>query len=153
MLLYCGGLRLSEVSVLKVSDIDSGRMLVRVDQGKGKKDRYTILSQRMLDQLRLYYKSYKPPGDYLFMGANGFAPISMRMVQHIFKLSRSKAGIMKKVSVHTLRHCFATHLIEQGVDVTKVQLLMGHKHVRTTCRYLHLSTTHLHNFEHPMDKV
>lgn len=151
MILYCGGLRLSEVVRLKISDIDSKRMLIRVHQGKGKKDRYTILSQKMLVQLRNYYKIYRPM-DYLFSGANPLAAISIRTVQHIFKKAKGKTSIRKKASVHTLRHCFATHLIEDGVDVTKVQLLLGHKDVRTTCRYLHLSTKHLNDMDHPMDK-
>ena len=118
MLLYSGGLRISEVVGLKISDIDSKRMLIKVNQGKGKKDRYTILSEKMLIQLRQYFVRYRP-NTYLFNGAAPLRAISITTVGHIFRKARTKAGINKPATVHTLRHCFATHLIEDGVSVTK----------------------------------
>lgn len=151
MMLYSGGLRLSEVAHLKLTDIDSKRMLVKVNQGKGKKDRYTILSEKMLVQLRLYFKRYRP-NIYLFNGSDALSPISVRTIQSVFIRARKKAGIIQPATVHTLRHCFATHLIEDGVSISKVQLLMGHTDVSTTSRYLHLSTKHLNDINHPMDK-
>lgn len=150
MLLYSGGLRLNEVVNLKISDIDSKRMLIRVEKGKGKKDRYTLLSEKMLEELRAYYKRYRP-NIYLFNGADPLGRLSVGSVQRIFTKAKKKRGIKKKVSVHTLRHCFATHLIEDGVSISKVQLLMGHTDIRTTSRYLHLSSQHLNNIAHPMD--
>lgn len=150
MMLYSTGLRLSELAQLKISAIDSKRMLVKVLQGKGRKDRYTILSEKMLLQLRLYYKKYRPK-IYLFNGAYSTKPISIRTIQSIFHKAKQRANIKKAASVHTLRHCFATHLIESGVSIAKVQLLLGHKRVTTTSRYLHLSTKHLHIIKHPMD--
>lgn len=151
MLLYSGGLRISEVVRLKIEDIDSKRMLIRVTQGKGKKDRYTILSDKALQHLRLYYTRYLP-NIYLFNGAEPLKPIGITTIQNIFRRAKNKTGINKKATVHTLRHCFATHLIEDGVSVTKVQLLMGHTRISTTARYLHLSTRHLNGITHPMDK-
>ncbi len=151
MILYSGGLRISEVVRLKITDIDSKRMLIRVTQGKGQKDRYTILSQKLLQHLRLYYTRYRPT-TYLLNGALPLKPIGITTIQNIFRKAKSKAGIKKQASVHTLRHCFATHLIEDGVSVTKVQLLMGHTRLSTTSRYLHLSTRHLNEITHPMDK-
>lgn len=151
MLLYSGGLRISEVVRLKIKDVDSKRMLIRVSQGKGQKDRYTLLSEKTLEQLRVYYTRYRP-NNYLFNGVEPLKPIGITTIQHIFRRAKNKAGIHKKATVHTLRHCFATHLIEDGVSVTKVQLLMGHTDVRTTSRYLHLSTRHLNDITHPMDK-
>ncbi len=151
MMLYSGGLRISELVQLKISDIDSQRMLIRVDQGKGGKDRYTLLSQKMLIQLRIYYRRYQP-SDYLFNGMIASHPIGISTVSKIFNQAKTKSGLQKPASPHTLRHCFATHLIESGVSVTKVQLLLGHTDVRTTSHYLHLSTKHLHNIDHPMDK-
>lgn len=151
MMLYSGGLRISEVVQLKITDIDSERMLIRVRQGKGGKDRYTLLSEKMLQQLRKYYRRYEPR-IYLFNGQVGSWPIAITTVRTIFQQAKAKSGVNKPASPHTLRHCFATHLIEDGVSVTKVQLLMGHTHINTTSRYLHLSTKHLNGINHPMDK-
>ena len=126
-------------------------MLIKVRRGKGNKDRYTLLSQKMLYQLRLYYKRYLP-NHYLFNGADALSSISSRTVQQIFLKAKKRAKITKPCSAHTLRHCFATHLIEDGTPISKVQLLMGHTDIKTTTRYLHLSTRHLKNINHPMDK-
>ena len=151
MMLYSGGLRISEVVQLKIRDIDSQRMLIRIEQGKGGKDRYTLLSQKMLVQLRIYYRRYEPKS-YLFNGMIASQPIAVSTVSKVFRQAKAKSRLQKPASPHTLRHCFATHLIEDGVSVTKVQLLLGHTHINTTSRYLHLSTKHLHNIDHPMDK-
>lgn len=151
MLMYSGGLRLQEVARLWITDIDSERMLIKIRRGKGGKDRYTLLSHTMLIQLRLYYKRYLP-NQYLFNGADALNHISSRTVQQIFIRAKKQAKITKPCSAHTLRHCFATHLIEDGTPISKVQLLMGHTDIKTTTRYLHLSTRHLKNISHPMDK-
>ena len=149
MLLYSGGLRIGELVQLKITDIDSERMLIRIRQGKGGKDRYTLLSEKMLEQLRLYYKTYRPQ-IYLFNGQLGSCPIAATTIRRIFGKAKTKSGLNKPASPHTLRHCFATHLIEDGVSLTKVQLLLGHTDIRTTSRYLHLSTKHLNGSSHPL---
>jgi integrase/recombinase XerD len=151
MLIYSSGLRVGEATRLQVPDIDSQRMTVRIRQGKGRKDRYSILSALTLRQLRSYWQVYRPRL-WLFEGHNSTSHLSIRTVQTVYAQAKRRAGVHKRGGVHQLRHCFATHLIEHGVDVSKVQLLMGHTHLGTTARYLHLSTTHLAGIEHPMDK-
>lgn len=135
--IYSAGLRVSEASTLLVSDIDSKRMLIRVNQGKGKKDRYTILSNTTLHYLRTYYKMYHPD-KWLFSSYTKNKHIGIRTIQHIFYKAKEKAGITKNVSVHTLRHSFATHLIEAGIDIYHIQKLLGHSSIKTTTIYLHL---------------
>ena len=134
---YSAGLRVSESSKLLVTDIDSKRMLIRVNQGKGKKDRYTILSNTALFYLRKYYKMHRPD-KWLFPSNINSKHISTRTIQHIFYRAKEKAGIKKNVSVHTLRHSFATHLIEAGIDIYHIQKLLGHSSIKTTTVYLHL---------------
>jgi integrase/recombinase XerD len=134
---YSAGLRVSEVSKLLVTDIDSKRMLIRVNQGKGRKDRYTILSNTTLHYLRTYYKMYNPD-KWLFPSYLNSKHISTRTIQHVFHKAKEKAGIKKNVSVHTLRHSFATHLIEAGIDIYHIQKLLGHSSIKTTTIYLHL---------------
>lgn len=148
--IYSAGLRLAEVCHLQVSDIDSSRMLIRVRQGKGMKDRYTILAKGTLHLLRLYWQAYRPT-DWLFPGQNATHPIHSRSVQKILKNALSKAGINKEASVHTLRHCFATHLLEAGVDVYYIQKLMGHTSVKTTSIYLHVTGRDLSRIISPLD--
>lgn len=152
MLIYCGGLRVSEAVCLQAEDIDSRRMLIRIRQGKGHKDRYTLLSAVMLDQLRHYWRLYRPPGRWLFTGYNPHEHLSIRTAQVVYAQAKGRAGVRKRGGVHQLRHCFATHLIEDGVDVTRVQFLLGHAHLSTTARYLHLSPGGFSGIEHPMDK-
>ena len=135
--IYSGGLRVSEASTLLITDIDSKRMLIRVDQGKGKKDRYTILSNANLKYLRAYYKAYRPK-TWLFNGCTQNRPISTRTIQEVFYKARDKAGIRKNVTVHSLRHSFATHLIESGTDIHHIQKFLGHSSIKTTTIYLHL---------------
>jgi len=150
MTVYSAGLRVGEVTRLKVSDIDSERMMIRVNEGKGLKDRYTLLGERNLEILRLYYKKYRPP-EWLFPGRNPSEPVSVSCVQRVFKASVQEAGIKKKASVHTLRHCFATHLLESGTDLYYIQRLLGHKSASTTSVYLHIAGKDLGKIKSPID--
>jgi len=137
-LTYSSGLRKSEVRHIKLADIDSKRMQVKVSQGKGKKDRYTLLSMTTLELLREYYIKYKPT-DYLFPGWDQTAPISETTINVVFKRAVQLAGIKKKVYFHCLRHSFATHLLEQGTNLKIIQQLMGHTSFKTTSIYLHVA--------------
>ena len=150
MTVYSAGLRVGEVTRLKVSDIDSERMMIRVNEGKGLKDRYTLLGKRNLEILRLYYKEYRPL-EWLFPGKNPAEPLSISCVQRVFTASVLKAGIKKKASVHTLRHCFATHLLESGTDLYYIQRLLGHKSASTTSVYLHIAGKDLGKIKSPID--
>lgn len=150
-LCYGMGLRVSEVVRLRVTDVDRDRMQVLVRQGKGKKDRYTILPESILEDLRAYYREYKP-GEYLFEGQRG-GPYSIRSVQQVFKNAMKKAGIRKKVGVHSLRHSYATHLIEQGTDIRFVQDLLGHKNIKTTMIYTHLTDPVRRKIKSPLDRL
>jgi site-specific recombinase XerD len=141
MTTYAAGLRLNEVLHLRVSDIDSARMLIRVEQGKGGKDRYTILSPRLLDELRQYWKSQRPK-HWLFPGRDPDHPLHESAVQRVYNQARQRAGILKGHGPHTLRHCFATHLLEMGVDLPTIQVLMGHTAVTTTMRYIKVRQHH-----------
>jgi len=142
MTIYSAGLRISEVVHLKVSDIDSQRMTIRVQQGKGQKDRYTLLSQRTLEVLRAYWREYRPLG-WLFPGKPETEPLSVSSVQRVFEKVLLRARIKKPASVHTLRHSFATHLLEAGTDLYHIQRLLGHTSPKTTAIYLHLSRKNL----------
>ena len=150
MTIYSAGLRISEVVHLKVSDIDSQRMTIRVQQGKGQKDRYTLLSQRTLEVLRAYWKEYRPLG-WLFPGKPETEPLSVSSVQRVFEKVLLRAGIKKPASVHTLRHSFATHLLEAGTDLYHIQRLLGHPSPKTTAIYLHLSRKNLGGVTSPLD--
>lgn len=149
---YSAGLRVSETSRLKVSDIDSSNMQIHVRGGKGNKDRYTILSNTNLQILRTYYKAYRPK-DWLFPSSShpGMA-LSSRTMQKTFKESVKKAGILKPVTIHTLRHSFATHLLMQGTDLHTIQKLLGHKNLNTTTLYLHLAPTKILSVVSPLDR-
>jgi site-specific recombinase XerD len=140
MTLYGGGLRLSEVCNLQIRDIDSESMRIFVRYGKGGKDRYTLLSQTNLEILREYWKAYRPkhPDGWLFLNGDGSDKIHYRTVQDIFTSTTKRIGISKDVSTHTLRSCFATHLLEAGVDVSRIKQLLGHTHIQSTTFYLHL---------------
>lgn len=152
MTTYGAGLRVSEVVNLKVSDIDSSRMTIRVRQGKGNKDRYTILSSRLLTELRAYYREYKPPL-WLFYGSYTGQQISVGTAQTIYYSSKERAGITKKGGIHTLRHCFATHLLEAGVDLRTIQSLMGHTSIITTMGYLRVTSKKLAATKSPLDLI
>jgi site-specific recombinase XerD len=152
MVAYSGGLRVGEVVRLKVSDIDSGRMQIRVTAGKGAKDRYTLLSEVALKTLREYYRVYKPK-DGLFSGEDPSDHLSERSAERIFKQAIKKAGITKRATFHTLRHSFATHLLEDGVDIRYIQELLGHGSIKTTERYTHVSQKAMGNIRSPLDKM
>ena len=150
MTIYSAGLRIGEVTRLKVSDIESQRMMIRVNEGKGLKDRYTLLGERNLEMLRRYWKAYRPL-EWLFPGRNASDPVSISAIQRVFKTSLEKAGIKKKASVHTLRHCFATHLLESGTDLYYIQRLLGHKSAGTTSVYLHITGKDIGKIKSPID--
>lgn len=150
MMIYSAGLRLNEVLHLKAEDIDRARMLVRVREGKGRVDRYSLLSKTALATLEDYLRYYKPVR-WLFPGAHPERPISPTSIQKMFQTVRDRAGITKPASVHTLRHSFATHLIEAGCSLHHVQLLLGHKSPATTTTYLHVSRKNLAAIVSPLD--
>jgi len=153
MTLYGAGLRLSEGCNLKVKDIDSQRMLVRVEQGKGRKDRYSILPARLLEELRSYYRVYHP-ADWLFPGVfKPTRPINDRSVQVAFKKGLSRAGLPAKGGPHSLRHSFATHLIEANVPLHVIKRMMGHSSIATTVGYLHISKQTLDKVTNPLDSM
>jgi len=152
MITYSSGLRVSETARLKLTDIDSVRMTVRINQGKGGKDRYSILSQTTLEHLRQYWKKYRPT-EWLFEGQKKDGHISLSTIRSIFHAAKKRAGITKPVSVHTLRHSFATHLIEAGTSLHHVQLLLGHRSPTTTTVYLHVSRLNLSQVISPLDKA
>ncbi len=149
-LIYSAGLRVSEAVRLNVTDIDSKRMLIRIQQAKGLKDRYTLLSRTVLDLLREYWNAYRPV-KWLFSGYYPQRPVSIRTVQKVFEMSCKKAGIKKPVSIHTLRHSFATHMLENGVGIHHIQLLLGHRSPSTTAVYLHVKRNDLIMIESPLD--
>jgi site-specific recombinase XerD len=151
MTIYSAGLRISELVNLKVKDIDSNRMQIRIEQGKGKKDRYTLLGKKLLESLRNYVKAYKPK-TILFEGMDG-GYYSQRSIQMILKKSAHKAGITKKISVHTLRHSFATHLLEAGTDLRYIQSLLGHESSKTTEIYTHITRKGFDQIINPLDKL
>jgi integrase/recombinase XerD len=150
MTTYGAGLRLNELCHLKIGDIDSARMTIRVEQGKGAKDRYTLLSPRLLTELRRYWASYRPE-PWLFPSNDGTHPISDATVQKIFYAAKKRAAIVKQCGIHGLRHAFATHLLEAGVDVHTIQRLMGHGHISSTLRYFHLARKHLAGTTSPLE--
>lgn len=149
--LYACGLRLSEVLNLTLKDIDSYRMLVRVEQSKGKKDRYVPLPSNLLELLREYYKLYKPYY-YLFEGQYR-GKYAARSVQNVFKRAVQKAGVQKPVSVHTLRHSYATHLLESGVDVRIIQKLLGHASIKTTQIYTQVTNSKIQSVRSPFEDM
>lgn len=148
---YSSGLRISETLNLRVSDIDSQSMFIRVNEGKGSKDRLTVLSLENLKLLRLYWKLYRPT-DLLFPGPIEGKPLATRNIQHVFQMAKLNAGITKPGSVHTLRHSFATHLLENHADLRTIQMLMGHSDISTTSKYIHLSTAHIASVRSPLDR-
>jgi len=155
---YGAGLRASEVVHLKVSDIDSQRMVLRIEQGKGKKDRYAMLSPTLLELLRAWYRHARSqrmilPGGWLFPGQNPVNPMSTRHLNRIFHITLEAAGIDKPVSLHSLRHAFATHLLEQNEDIRVIQVLLGHKKLDTTARYTQVATKILHQVKGPLESL
>lgn len=154
MLAYSGGLRVSEVVSIRTYQIDSKRMTIFIKQAKGKKDRIVTLSPVLLIMLREYASDYKPAKNgYLFEGSAAGMPYSTRSLQEVLQAAKIKAGIMKPGSIHSLRHSFATHLIEKGTDVTMIQKLLGHNDLKTTLRYLHTSNKDLIKIISPLDNL
>jgi site-specific recombinase XerD len=147
---YSSGLRVSELVRLKITDIDSDRMLIRVGQGKGNKDRYTLLSPRILQHLRDYWRKYRP-SSWLFPGQKPGQPLDRASASLVFAEAKEKAGIHKIGGIHSLRHAFATHLLEAGVDARTIQILMGHKSIFSTMRYLQVTRKKLGNTQSPLD--
>ena len=152
MTTYSAGLRASEVIALKPENIDSKRMLIKV-RGKGDKDRYTLLAKRLLPELRHYYKKFQPQ-TYLFPSSykhKKHQPLSYGSVHSIYEKTRKKAGVKNGAGIHTMRHSFATHLLEAGYDIRKIQVLMGHRRLSTTMIYLHVSRQTLSKIPSPLD--
>lgn len=155
MTTYAAGLRVSEVIRLKPEHIDSQRMLIKVVDGKGRKDRYTMLSEKLLTELRRYYKACHPQ-NYLFPSSikrKKGQPLSYEAVRSIYEKARKKVGVKNGEGLHTLRHSFATHLLEAGYDIRKIQVLMGHCRLSTTMIYLHVSRETLSKIPSPLDLI
>jgi site-specific recombinase XerD len=150
MATYAAGLRVSEVVKLKLTDIESKRMMIRVQQGKGNKDRYTILSKRLLKELRIYWKGYRP-SLWLFSGRKPEQPMPKSTAAAIYYNAKDKAGIKRGKGIHTLRHCFATHMLEAGVDLRTIQVLMGHTSIMTTAVYLKVTRKQISSTQSPLD--
>lgn len=151
MTLYSGGLRRSELINLKITDIDSKRMLIRITQSKGNKDRYTLLSDKLLKLLRDYFRFYKPKY-WLFEGQGG-GQYSATSIANIFRKALRKAQITKHATPHTLRHSFATHLLEQGINLRYIQEILGHSSISTTEIYTHVSSKQLTKIQNPLDNL
>jgi integrase/recombinase XerD len=152
MTLYSTGLRRSELVHLKVGDIDGQRMTIHIRQGKRKKDRVVPLSPKLLETLREYWRKAKPR-TYLFPSQSGDVPLTTKAVWHACRGAVRRAGIHKRISPHSLRHSYATHLLESGADLHTIQLLLGHADIKDTTVYLHLSQRHLHAAENPLDSL
>jgi site-specific recombinase XerD len=154
MLAYSAGLRISEVVTLKTFEIDSKRMTIFINGAKGKKDRLVTLSPVLLVMLREYALEYNPDKKgYLFEGSAKGDPYSTRSLQEVLQSAKKKAGVIKPGSIHSLRHSFATHLIEKGTDVTMIQKLLGHNDIKTTLIYLHTSNKNLLKIISPLDDL
>lgn len=150
--IYSAGLRVGEASRIKISDVDSHRMQLRVEKGKGKVDRYVPLSHYVLKGLRKYISSAKPD-DYLFNGRKKGTPLGTSAMQQSFRLAKEKAGIIKDVSVHSLRHSYATHLLEEGIDIVTIKELLGHATIETTMMYLHVASLDRVRAHSPLDSL
>lgn len=151
---YSAGLRVSEIAALRIADIDSGRMQIMIQHAKGKKDRYVNLSPVLLDILRDYLKNHRPrPRVYLFESSSSSSAYPTRTIQQLFSQAKQRAGISKAVGVHSLRHSFATHLLEKGTDIKYIKDILGHFNIRTTERYLHVANKQLVNIVSPFDNL
>lgn len=151
MIMYSAGLRISEACRLRPEEIDSKRMLIHVKRGKGGADRYTMLSKQLLDHLRDYWRQHTPEGEWIFPGATHSGHACPTSLRNVFRKAVAEAHIRKHVTPHALRHSFATHLIESGTDVTVVQALLGHRSLKTTQRYTHISARHIAKTRSPLD--
>ena len=148
---YGAGLRISEACSLRTQDIDSKRMTIKVCKGKGKKDRYVMLAEKLLLGLRTYYAQVRPPEPWLFPGDKPGTHISGGAVRDALRKAGERAGLSRRVVPHMLRHSFATHLLETGVDIRTIQVLLGHSSIRTTQHYVHVSTAHVARTKSPVD--
>jgi site-specific recombinase XerD len=149
---YGAGLRVSEVVALKVSDIDSERMTLRVERGKGQRDRYVMLSPQLLELLREWWRAARPQA-WLFPGQNPVNPMSARQLNRAVHAAKNLAGISKRVSTHTLRHSFATHLLEQNVDIRVIQVLLGHAKLETTALYTRVAVNTIRDVKSPLERL
>jgi site-specific recombinase XerD len=150
--IYAAGLRVSEVASLSVADIDSARMVIHIRQGKGRKDRYVMLSEQLLGILRAYWRVERPK-DSLFPGPDPDRPVTPRSLQRACREAADAAGLGKRVTVHTLRHCFATHLLERGVDIRVIQDLLGHRHITSTSRYARVAVNTIRQIQSPLEHL
>lgn len=147
---YSSGLRVSEAVMLRVDDIDPEQMQIRVREGKGRQERFSLLSNDLLEELTEYIRSYQPQ-KFLFMDRTGEFHMPIATGQRIYKNAKKASGIKRGTGIHTLRHCFATHMLETGVDLRTIQQLMGHKDINTTAIYLHVTKRHLKKIQSPLD--
>jgi site-specific recombinase XerD len=150
--IYAAGLRVSELINLRLADLDSQRQIISIRQGKGHKDRQVMLSPKLLEVLRAYWKKYRPM-IWLFPRQRPERPITQITVWRICQQARAAAQLAKPVSPHTLRHCFATHLLEEATDLRRIQILMGHRNLKTTARYLHVSSLAVRSTVSPLDRL
>ena len=150
---YAAGLRISEVCGLRIADIDSQRMRIHVRSGKGKKDRFVMLGETLLALLRQYYQKARPQGEYLFPGQKPQRHITPTAVRQVLRKVIRETGLSKKVTMHTFRHCFATHLLEAGTDIRILQVLLGHSSIRTTLRYTHITDRLVQKLVSPLDML
>ena len=148
---YAAGLRISEALHLKPTDIDRQRMVIRVDQGKGQKDRYVMLSPKLLETLCQYWRAVRPRGGWLFEGERSAQPMNRSAVELACQKARRRSGIRKPITTHCMRHAFAVHLLESGTDVRTIQLLLGHRSLATTARYLRIATNKVCSASSPLD--
>lgn len=153
MVAYASGLRISEACALQVTDIDSGRGVIVVRNGKGAKDRLTLLPARLLERLRAYWRQARPPLPYLFPGRVAGQPIQPRSVQRALVEAAKRAGIRRPLRFHSLRHAYATHSLEGGTDLCTLQATLGHADLKTTRRYLHIRAAHLRRTVSPLDRL
>ncbi|MDA7625727.1 tyrosine-type recombinase/integrase [bacterium] len=152
-LLYSTGLRLGEALNLRVEDIEASAMRIRVNDGKGNKDRYTLLSLDLLDMLRFYFRAFRPQGGWVFNGKYRGKKWSQKGAQHSIVEARRRANLPEFVTAHVIRHCFATHLLQNGTDLVAIQQLMGHKYLKTTAQYIHLDNQHFTKITNPSDRI
>jgi integrase/recombinase XerD len=150
---YAAGLRLNEACHLRLADVDSARMQMRVFEGKGRKDRYTLLSPKLLAELRDYYRQYRPKHWLFPSPRDPQQPLCDGTAQHLYNAAVARAKLPRKGGIHSLRHSFATHLLEAGVEITVLQRLLGHNHLSTTARYLHVRTERLAQINSPLELI
>jgi site-specific recombinase XerD len=152
LMVYSAGLRVSEVVKLEPVHIERSRKMIRVEQGKGRKDRYTVLSSNLLEALEEYWRAYRP-GKWIFFGATKVKPMSIDTAQKIYYKAKNIAGVKRGKGIHTLRHSFATHLMEQGIRTPVIKTMLGHRSIRTTAKYIHVSNDFISTVVSPLDRV